>query len=81
MKKVRWVSATVGAALVAAMFALPGADVAYASDNGNTTGNGNVSVLSGNSITAPVNLCGISLAVAGFANANCKGGSSSTIPG
>ena len=85
MKKVRWVSATAGAALVAAMFALPGAGVAYASDNGNTTGNGNVSVLSGNSITAPisvpVNLCGISLAVAGFSNAGCEGGSSSAISG
>ena len=44
MKKVRWVSATAGAALVAAMFALPGAGVAYASDNGNTTGNGNISI-------------------------------------
>ena len=67
------------------MFALPGAGVAYASDNGNTTGNGIVSVLSGNSITAPVsvpvNLCGISLAVAGFSNAGCEGGSSSTISG
>ena len=66
MKKVRWVSATAGAALVAAMFALPGAGVAYASDNGNTTGNGNISILSGNSVTppisAPVNLipCGSS---------------------
>ena len=83
MKKVRWVSATAGAALVAAMFALPGAGVAYASDNGNTTGNGNISILSGNSVTAPisapVNLCGISLAVAGFSNAGCAGGSSSTI--
>jgi hypothetical protein len=67
------------------MFALPGAGAAYASDNGNTTGNGNVSVLSGNSITAPisvpVNLCGISLAVAGFSNAGCEGGSSSAISG
>ncbi len=83
MKKVRWVSATAGAALVAAMFALPGAGVAYASDNGNTTGNGNISILSGNSVTAPVsapvNLCGISLAVAGFSNAGCAGGSSSAI--
>jgi len=83
MKKVRWVSATAGAALVAAMFALPGAGVAYASDNGNTTGNGNISILSGNTVTAPVsvpvNLCGISLAVAGFSNAGCAGGSSSTI--
>jgi hypothetical protein len=85
MKKVRWVSATAGTALVAAMFALPGAGVAHASDNGNTTGDGNVSVLSGNSITAPisvpVNLCGISLAVAGFSNAGCEGGSSSAISG
>src|SRR6266581_4160349 len=83
MKKVRWVSATAGAALVAAMFALPGAGVAYASDNGNTTGNGNISILSGNSITAPisapVNVCGVSGAVGGFANSGCKGGSSSTI--
>jgi hypothetical protein len=54
MKKVRWVSATAGAALVAAMFALPGAGVAYASDNGNTTGNRNISILSGNSVTAPI---------------------------
>ena len=77
MKKVRWVSATAGAALVAAMFALPGAGVAYASDNGNTTGNGNVSVLSGNTITAPisvpVNLCGVSLAVVGFSNSGLSG--------
>jgi hypothetical protein len=72
MKKVRWVSATAGAALVAAMFALPGAGVAYASDNGNTTGNGNISILSGNSITAPVsvpvNVCGNAVAAGGFAN-------------
>jgi hypothetical protein len=57
--------------------------VAYASGNGNVTGNGNISVLSGNSITAPisapVNLCGISLAVAGFSNAGCEGGSTSCI--
>jgi hypothetical protein len=44
MKKVRWVSATAGTALVAAMFALPGAGVAHASDNGNTTGNFNIPV-------------------------------------
>ena len=42
MKKVKWVSATAGTALAAAMFALPGAGVAHASDNGNTTGNGDV---------------------------------------
>ena len=56
MRKVRWVPATAGAALVAAMVALPGAGTAYALDNGNTAGNGNVPVLSGNSITAPVSV-------------------------
>jgi hypothetical protein len=65
------------------MFTLHGAGVAYASDNGNKTGNGNVSVLSGNSITAPVsvpvNVCGNAVAAAAFANANCKGGSTSCI--
>ena len=63
MKKVRWVSATAGPALVAAMFALPGAGVAHASDNGNTTGNFNIPVVSGNTVTAPVSACGISLAL------------------
>ncbi len=83
MKKVRWVSATAGTALVAATFALPGAGVAYASGNGNVTGNGNVSLLSGNTISAPisapVNLCGISLAVLGFANSGCAGGASTDV--
>src|ERR1700730_9210885 len=83
MKKVRWVSATAGAALVPALFALPGASVAHASGNGNVTGNGNISLLSGNTVTAPisapVNLCGISLAVLGFANSGCEAGAKSTI--
>jgi hypothetical protein len=85
MKKVRWVSATVGAAMVAATLALPGAGVAYASGNGNMTGNGNISLLSGNSVTAPVSVpvdvCGLAVAVVGFSNAGCEGGSSSTISG
>src|SRR5260370_499794 len=85
MNKVRWMSAAVGTALVAATFALPGAGVAYASGNGNVTGNGNVSLLSGNTvnapISAPVNLCGISLALLGFANAGCVGGASSSLSG
>ena len=85
MKKVRWVSAAAGTALVAATFALPGAGVAYASGNGNVTGNGNLSILSGNTVTAPVsapvNLCGVSLAVLGFSNSSCQGGSSSTVSG
>jgi hypothetical protein len=69
--------------MVAATLVLPAAGVAYASGNGNVTGNGNVSVLSDNTITAPVsapvNVCGVSAAVAGFANSDCKGGSSSCI--
>jgi hypothetical protein len=85
MKKVRWLSAAAGTALVAATFALPGAGVAYASGNGNITGNGNLSLLSGNTVTAPisapVNLCGVSLAVLGFSNSGCQGGASSTISG
>jgi hypothetical protein len=83
MKKVRWVSATAGAAMIAATFALPGADVAYASASGDVTGNGNASLLSGNSVsvpvTAPVNLCGLSLAVLGFSNSGCAGGASSVV--
>src|SRR6266851_1793785 len=89
MNKVRWMSAAAGTALVAATFALPGAGVAYASGNGNgngnVTGNGNISLLSGNTVNAPIsaplNLCGISLAVLGFANAGCVGGASSSISG
>jgi hypothetical protein len=69
--------------MVAATLVLPAAGVAYASGNGNVTGNGNVSVLSGNTLDAPislpVNLCGVSLGIVGFANSDCKGGSSSCI--
>ena len=46
--------------------------------NGNVTGIGNVGLGSGNTITAPisapVNVCSVSVAVAGFANSGCKGG-------
>ncbi len=84
MKKVRWVSATAGAAMIAATLALPGAGVAYASESGGVTGNGNASLLSGNSvsvpISAPVNLCGVSLAVLGFSNSGCVGGASVVSP-
>jgi hypothetical protein len=53
---------------------------------GNGGGNGNagqVSLLSGNTVNAPisvpVNACGISLAVLGFANSGCEGGSTSVV--
>src|SRR6266702_656589 len=87
MKKDRWVSATAGAAMVAAMFALPGVGVAHASGggNGNTLGSGNGSLLSGNSvsppISAPVNLCGLSAAGGGFADSHCHGGASTQLTG
>jgi hypothetical protein len=83
MNKARWVSATAGAAMIAATLVLPAAGVAYASGNGNVTGNGNVGLLSGNTINAPisvpVNLCGISLGIIGFANSGCEGGASSNV--
>ena len=83
MNMARWVSATAGAAMVAATLVLPAAGVAYASGNGNVTGNGNVGLLSGNTINAPisvpVNLCGVSLGIIGFANSGCQGGASSNV--
>jgi hypothetical protein len=83
MNKARWVSATAGAAMIAATLALPAAGVAYASGNGNVTGNGNVGLLSGNTITAPisvpVNLCGVSLGIIGFGNSGCEGGATSNV--
>ena len=78
-------SAAAGTALVAATFALPGAGVAYASGNGNVTGNGNISLLSGNTVNAPIsaplNLCGVSIGLLGFANSDCEGGASSSLSG
>jgi hypothetical protein len=84
MKIVRWLSATAGTAIIAATFALP-AGVAYAAGpgNGNTTGVGNVSAGSGNTVnapvSAPVDLCSISVGLLGFANSGCQGGASSTV--
>ncbi len=51
--------------------------------NGNVTGIGNVSALAGNTITAPisapVNLCSISLALLGFGNSGCQGGATTNV--
>jgi hypothetical protein len=48
------------------------------SDNGNA---GSISALSGNNVntpvSVPVNVCGVSVPVAGFANSDCKGGAAS----
>jgi hypothetical protein len=53
--------------------------------NGNVTGLGNVSAVSGNTVTAPisapVNLCGISLALLGFGNSGCQGGATTNVSG
>jgi len=84
MKMARWLSATAGTAVVAATFALP-ASAAFAATqgNGNTTGVGNVSAGSGNTInapiSAPINLCSVSAGLLGFANSSCQGGASSNV--
>jgi hypothetical protein len=78
-------SAAVGAAAVAATFALPGVSYAAGPGNGNVSGIGNVLTGSGNTVSAPVStptdVCGIALASAGFASAGCRGGASSTVIG
>jgi hypothetical protein len=80
MKKTRWLSAAAGTAMLVGAFALPGTGVAYAA----TSDGPLTSLLSGNSLTAPIsapiNLCGISVgAILGGANSNCVGGASSNV--
>src|SRR5260370_8190417 len=80
MKKARWVSAGGGTAVLVAGFALP-ASVAFA-DSGPNGDGGVLSILSGNDVnapvSAPVNVCGIAVALLGGANAGCAGGASSS---
>ena len=59
---------------------------AFASNNpvvGNTVGNGNISVLSGNNVQipvqVPVDLCGSAVGLLGFANASCQGGAAALL--
>ena len=80
MKKTRWLSAAAGTAMLVGAFALPGTGVAYAATADGPLG----SLLSGNTITAPIsapiNLCGVSVgAILGGANSNCVGGASSNV--
>jgi hypothetical protein len=77
MKKARWISAAIGTAVLTAGFVLP-ASAAFAdgpSDNGNA---GVLSLLSGNDVNAPVSapidVCGVAVALLGGANAGCEGG-------
>jgi hypothetical protein len=67
-------------AVTASAVAMMGAP-AFASDSpvvGNIMGDGNLSVLSGNSvlipINVPINVCGAALAILGLADAGCTGG-------
>jgi LPXTG-motif cell wall-anchored protein len=80
MKKVRWLSAAAGTAIVAVSLAMPTAAYA-AAPSGNTTGLGNLSLLNGNGINLPVSLpidlCGVGAGVLGGAEAGCQGGASS----
>jgi len=78
MKKARWISAAIGTAVLTAGFVLS-ASAAFAdgpSDNGNA---GVLSLLSGNDVNAPVSapidVCGVAVALLGGANAGCEGGS------
>jgi LPXTG-motif cell wall-anchored protein len=80
MKKVRWLSAAAGTAIVAVSLAMPTAAYA-AGPSGNTTGLGNLSLLNGNGInlpvSLPVDLCGVGVGVLGGSEAGCQGGASS----
>lgn len=71
-------SASAVALTAAPAFAHPGP-----SGNGNVTGVGNLSILNGNTvnvpISVPINLCGGAIAILGFANADCMGGSEATV--
>ena len=80
MKKVRWLSAAAGTAIVAVSLAMPTAAYA-AGPSGDTTGLGNLSLLNGNGInlpvSVPVDLCGVGVGVLGGSQAGCQGGASS----
>jgi hypothetical protein len=80
MKMARWVYAAAGAAVLAAGFALPAS--AAVADGGGNGNSGVLSVLSGNTVNAPVslpvNVCGVAVTLLGGANAGCAGGASST---
>jgi len=80
MKKARWISAAISTAVLTAGFVLP-AGAAFAdgpSGNGNA---GVLSLLSGNNVnaplSAPVDVCGVAVALLGGANAGCEGGAAS----
>jgi len=81
MKKARWISAAIGTAVLTAGFVLPaGAALADSGPSGN--GNAGVlSLLSGNDVNAPVSapidVCGVAVALLGGANAGCQGGAAS----
>ena len=81
MKKARWISAAIGTAVLTAGFVLP-AGAAFADPGPGGNGNAGVlSLLSGNDVnapvSAPVDVCGIALALLGAANAGCEGGAAS----
>jgi hypothetical protein len=79
MKKVRWLSAAAGTAIVAFSLAMPTAAYA-AGPSGDTTGLGNLSLLNGNGInlpvSVPIDLCGVGVGVLGGSSAGCQGGAS-----
>jgi hypothetical protein len=81
MKKARWISSAIGTAVLTAGFVLP-AGAAFAAPGPSGNGNAGVlSLLSGNDVNAPVSapidVCGVALAMLGAANAGCVGGAAS----
>ncbi len=79
MKKARWISAVASAAVLVAGFALPAS--AAVTDGGGNGNAGILSLLSGNDVnapvSAPVDICGVAVALLGGANAGCEGGAAS----
>ena len=70
MKKARWISAAIGTTVLAAGFMQP-ASAAFAQGPGGNGNGGVLSLLSGNTVnapvSAPVNVCGVAAGILGFA--------------
>jgi hypothetical protein len=80
MKKARWISAAISTAVLTTGFVLP-AGAAFADGPSGSGNAGVLSLLSGNNVnapvSAPVDVCGVAVALLGGANAGCEGGAAS----
>jgi LPXTG-motif cell wall-anchored protein len=77
-----WPAAAAGTAAVTAALLLPGS-IAYADPTPPPANQGNTSVASGNQallpLSAPLNICGVSIAVLGSAQSGCRGGATTRV--